>query len=151
MKGAMIGGLVYIVGLVIFTLLASMAVPAGTFLFGNLIWLVVHLGPLAPDANGVIIAMWVVPVVGLTYGGYYVSSRHGGGVKGGATLVAGYLPLSLLSFLYLYMKLSELSSALGGGGVPITDVLTPEVIGFLLFAGAVMPAVFGGIGGKLGE
>lgn len=98
------------------------------------------LNLIAEADGGSLTLLYVVPPVLLIVAGIAVARIAGAtapvdGATAGASVLAGYLPLAVLgAFLFRY--------SVGDGAA-----VAPDVVTAVLLAGAVYPAVFGGIGG----
>lgn len=151
--GATVGSGAFVLGLLVtliigllglhgtLALVVGFAPVSGTILgFSTL-----HLWPLIVSSSsmGGLVPLTIVPLVILVAGGYLVASRtgRGNGFVNGASVVVGYLALTLVAYAYLIFLAS------GRTGMTIDlDVLLQ-----ILFTGVLYPAVFGGIGGILAD
>jgi len=90
-----------------------------------------------------------VPVAVLLFGGYLLARveqpvDRAGGLKTGATIVVGYLPLTIAGAV-----LFELSGEQTIFGETFSFTASPELVPAVGLMGIVYPLVFGGIGGLL--
>lgn len=95
-----------------------------------------HTWFLSGTGGSMFLVFTLIPIVLLVGAGFFVASnnRASNGFATGASVAVGYLAMTVLSIVLLFV--------LGSGGVQIVDLLISIVL-----AGVVFPVVFGGLGG----
>jgi len=135
-RGAGAGAGAFVAGLVILLVVSVIGggSVAGSGLLGGLLFVfaILHLWPLL--ATG--LSPWfLLPIGLLAAAGYVVADRsEESGFLPGASVAAGYLPLTVLGYLVVLPLLS--SGSVGGNSILI-----------VVFMGVVFPALVGGVGG----
>lgn len=155
--GAFIGGSVLVFAFMmlagdILGAIASVA-PIASATFG---YAMLHAWAAAADGSAALLIFALIPAAILVGAGYSAASQTSGlaasAAKRGAAVTVGYLSLTVLSLLYLFVRAQSVLSGMGttsantGGGV---DVLGLAVI--VVVTGIVFPVVFGALGGLLAQ
>ncbi len=149
-QGAIVGGIVWVVGVLVTFLLLETGViggAGGSFISGSL-WFVVaifsglHLWPLLTGGSVTASLVWtIVPIILLVIGGFFVANgTRGASFQQGASVVVGYLLLTLVGILFLMV----------GGPMGASPNIVDMIL-YLIVGGVVFPAVFGGVGGMVAD
>lgn len=153
-KGALAGGAIFVIGLIVTFVLAKVGFPRGMGMimafdpiFGSIFgYSAFHLWPMILGSSGMgsFTVGAIVPIVLLLGSGFWVASEStsGSGFMNGASVTVGYFVLALLAFLYMIFT----SSGTGGGMQIGVDFVVALVV-----TGIVFPVVFGGIGGVIAD
>lgn len=169
LRGALVGGLAFLVGYALTVLLARVTgALIGTrepFEVAGLVFYGAHFvsgtlslptGVQAVDAIGEVsstvpkVVFYLVPVVVLTAASYLFVSRLDeserrsprAGARAGVSIVAGYLPLAVSGALLV-------SVAVPGAASFWATVWRVDLFGAVVLAGVVYPVAFGALGGSL--
>lgn len=160
-RGAITGAGAYVGGSILvfaFMLLAgdvlgalASAAPIASATFG---YSALHGWSALADGSLPLLLFALIPAAILVGAGYSAASQTSGlaasAAKRGASVTVGYLSVSLVSTLYLFVRarsaFSGMGTTTGSGGV--------DVLGFALivaFTGVLFPLAFGAVGGLLAQ
>ncbi len=159
---AWIGGLVLIfvfmqlLGDVVAAVSSAFPIASAAYVYSFL-----HGWPMVYGMPPTALVFSLIPIAILIASGYSAAQKTSGGTtnaaKRGASIVAGYFVLVLVSVLYIFVRAASLVSDVTGTSTASAATETASGTDFgallviLLFTGVVFPAVFGALGGIIAE
>lgn len=157
-RGAITGAIAFVAGsLLVFPLLLvsggqlsalALSVPVAMTSFS---YATFHAWPVLFGGPPALLLFSALPAVILASSAYTIvaasgDSPHGGPARG-ATIVAGYFPLTVAAVGYFLVR----RRTIGDPGTVPTEIPVAVVAIVVLFTGVVFPVLFGGLGGAIAE